>query len=264
MPTRYHATVTPLATPIMANPTGAGTGTTMGISAPITQISWKRVSKRAKERPRLASGASRWTIESKACLAELPVAPTTIDRIDAPSRPPMNAVSTPPTVVTTSAPRRIRSSVRSRRRRGATTAPRKKPSCAVAATTPSCHNGAPAFLNANANMNDRKPTIPRMTAIDVRGQEDARAAQLLALGLALGLGGDRRRRQLERQHGGHGEDDGGQAEGPLGPAETQEDPAGHDGHDHGERRQDGQLRVGLDQLGVAAHRAGTTALLEIV
>ena len=42
----------------------------------MTQISWKRVSKRAKERPRLASGASRWTIESKASLPALAATPT--------------------------------------------------------------------------------------------------------------------------------------------------------------------------------------------
>ena len=60
----------------------------MGMSAPITHTSWKRVSKRANDRPRLASGASRCTIESKACLAALPVAPTVIDSIAAPTRPP--------------------------------------------------------------------------------------------------------------------------------------------------------------------------------
>ena len=78
-------------TPMRAKPRQAGIGITIGISAPITHTSWKRVSNRANERPRLASGASRWTIESKACLAALPVAPTVIDSMAAPTRPPDRA-----------------------------------------------------------------------------------------------------------------------------------------------------------------------------
>ena len=43
---------------------------TTGTAAPSTQITWKRDSKRAKERPRLASGASRCTTASKACFPD--------------------------------------------------------------------------------------------------------------------------------------------------------------------------------------------------
>src|SRR3546814_19141331 len=50
------------------NPGHVGIGTTPRM-APPTQMSWKRVSNRAKERPRFASGASRCTNESNACLA---------------------------------------------------------------------------------------------------------------------------------------------------------------------------------------------------
>ena len=49
---------------------------TTGMNAPMTQASWNRVSKRANERPRLASGASRWTRASKACLAVPDVVPS--------------------------------------------------------------------------------------------------------------------------------------------------------------------------------------------
>ena len=48
----------------------AGSGTTTGMKPPMTQISWNRVSKAAKERPRLASGASRCTMASKASLPD--------------------------------------------------------------------------------------------------------------------------------------------------------------------------------------------------
>ena len=43
-----------------AKPAAAGIGMTMGTSAPMTHTSWKRVSNLANDRPRLASGASRW------------------------------------------------------------------------------------------------------------------------------------------------------------------------------------------------------------
>ncbi len=46
------------------------------IAAPTTHMIWKRVSKRANDRPLLASGASRCTIESKASLPVDPAQPT--------------------------------------------------------------------------------------------------------------------------------------------------------------------------------------------
>ena len=137
----------------------------IGMSAPITQIIWNRVSNLAKERPRLASGASRCTIESKACLAEQLVTPSIIDNSAAPPSPPMNAVTKPATLVTIRLPTKIRSSVITRRSLGTINDPTKKPNCAVAATRPNCHSGAPAFLNSKANMNDRNPTMPRIRLI---------------------------------------------------------------------------------------------------
>ena len=146
---------------MMAKPMSAGIGITIGMSAPITQTSWKRVSNLANDRPRLASGASRCTIESKACFAALPVAPTVMESMAAPSRPPTTAVITPTTPVMTSAPTMMCSSVASLRTRGAATAPQKKPIWAEAATRPSSHR-APFSLMENASMNDRKPTMPRI------------------------------------------------------------------------------------------------------
>ena len=53
-------------------PTRAGMGrSSSGSSAPITHTSWNRTSNRANERPRLASGASRCTSESKASLPQV-------------------------------------------------------------------------------------------------------------------------------------------------------------------------------------------------
>ena len=41
---------------MIANPARSGIDVITGITAPITHTSWKRTSKRAKDRPRLASG----------------------------------------------------------------------------------------------------------------------------------------------------------------------------------------------------------------
>ena len=138
---------------------------TIGMSAPITQTSWNLVSNLANDRPRFASGASRCTIESKACFAALAVTPTANDRSAAPPRPPMKAVMTPKPEVSRRQPMMMRSSVRTRRARGAAMAPKKNPIWADAATMPSCQSGSPLFLKSNANMKDRNPTMPRMRPI---------------------------------------------------------------------------------------------------
>ena len=63
------AAATPEANTI-APPSCVGMLISTGIAAPTTQITWNRDSKRAKVRPRFASGASRWTTASNACFPE--------------------------------------------------------------------------------------------------------------------------------------------------------------------------------------------------
>jgi hypothetical protein len=54
----------------MAPPSWFDMAMTTGTAAPRTQMTWKRDSNRANDRPRLASGASRCTTASKACLPD--------------------------------------------------------------------------------------------------------------------------------------------------------------------------------------------------
>ena len=56
----------------MRNPSMALTWKQTGTNAPNTHMTWNRVSNLAKARPRLASGASRWRIESNATLPAVP------------------------------------------------------------------------------------------------------------------------------------------------------------------------------------------------
>ena len=54
-PTMYETTANTATAASITDPATAGIGTMMGMSAPITQSNWNRVSKRANERPRFAT-----------------------------------------------------------------------------------------------------------------------------------------------------------------------------------------------------------------
>ena len=75
-PARYENTANAAAAAITTKPTAIGMVITTGRNAPTTHVSWNRVSNRANDRPRLASGASRWTTESKASFPLLAASPT--------------------------------------------------------------------------------------------------------------------------------------------------------------------------------------------
>ena len=68
-------------------------GTMTGRKAPITQITWNRASKRANELPRWASGASRCTMASNACLPAVDDPATNSASSPAPSSPPRPAAT---------------------------------------------------------------------------------------------------------------------------------------------------------------------------
>src|SRR4029453_3662446 len=70
------------------NPISMGMGMTTGTKAPITHVSWKRVSNLAKDRPRLASGASRCPTEPNPTLPHPAASPPPPPGTPAPPRPP--------------------------------------------------------------------------------------------------------------------------------------------------------------------------------
>ncbi len=133
-----------------------------GIRAPITQVTWKRVSKRAKARPRLASGASRWRIESNASFPAPAAKPTEAPSSDAPSTSPTISARNPPTTSRASTPVRMFSSEVSCRSLGATAAPASWLSTLTAPTTPNCQAGRSPPRKSNATSRVRKPTHARI------------------------------------------------------------------------------------------------------
>ncbi len=149
----------------MAKPAHPGIGITTGTAAAATHPSWKRVSKRAKARPRLASGASRCTIESNARRASAALKPTTHDSSAAVERPPKMAAIVPPTAVKASAATSIRSSRSCWRTIGPTALPASVPMAENASTTPNHAVGVPVLRNQKAIWNVRNPTTARSSAI---------------------------------------------------------------------------------------------------
>ncbi len=110
---------------------------TTGRNAPTTHVSWNRVSNRANDRPRLASGASRWTTESKASFPLLAASPTQSASAAAAAMPPAQAARRPATAVAASTICRMRSSaIPARRRGGATSDPSSAPMPLAASTRP--------------------------------------------------------------------------------------------------------------------------------
>ena len=156
---------TAAAAAITTKPSAIGIVITTGRNAPTTHVSWNRVSKRANDRPRLASGASRWTTESNASFPLLAASPTHERQRGRGGEAPgpggheagdrgagehdlqdalLGHAGAPHDAArpATRAARRCRS----------------PPS-----TTPNCHVGASPTAVENASRNVRKPTMPRST-----------------------------------------------------------------------------------------------------
>ena len=116
--------------------------------APITQAIWKRTSKRAKDRPRLASGASRCTSESKASFPHVDTMATVpASTADAATPAVTDAEPGRPAATTTVRPSTaasIRSTDIAVRSRGARAAPISAPPPVQPSTMPRCHLGSVA------------------------------------------------------------------------------------------------------------------------
>ena len=117
-----------------------------GMNAPTTHASWNRVSNFANDRPRFASGASRWTIESNASLPPLAPRPTTSAAAVAENkRLPDVAAAMPVTITSKSTAMRMFSSRHACRSRGVSTAPSSAPNPLAASTTANQNSEDPAL-----------------------------------------------------------------------------------------------------------------------
>ena len=92
-------------------------------TAPATQPSWNRVSKRANERARVAIGACVWTIASKPWRATAATPPSTNDTSSTIGRDGPRALNASTTASAARAPAVRRSSPKRRRSSGATALP---------------------------------------------------------------------------------------------------------------------------------------------
>ena len=221
------------------------------MKAPTTHVSWKRVSKRANDRPRLASGASRCTTESKASLPLLAATPTHRASAAAATMPPAQAASTAPPAVRPRTICRMRSSARARpaQRRG-----HQRPEQRADAAGRHHHAelGRGASLGAQGERDEEREEADDAPhqAHGRGGEDDAAAAQLLALGLGRVIDRHLGGRHPHAQHRGHREHDDRQHQHALAAGDQEGEAArrrGREGDDAGQER---QARVGLDQLGV--------------
>ncbi len=113
----------------------------------------------------MASGASRWTMESKHSRPAVAPSPTTAASAAAETRPPTQSRASALRATTTSDPNRMRSSGTRRRSQGARVAPAKAPRALAATTSPNHQAGASSARRAKATRNDRNPTTARSTAM---------------------------------------------------------------------------------------------------
>ena len=190
-------------------------GITAGAKAPATQAIWNRASNREKKRPWLASGASRWTRESKASLATAALTAMPSDNRTAPVSPPASAPSSAVAQPSTKAPSMIDSSAKRWRMWGATSAPRPTPAPAATPTAPKCQAGEPGSpemsmprtvaaappmaapaaetsrpssppRKSNSSTKVTKPTTPRRMAM---AEPDSRMVMVRSAAFSTGVGG---------------------------------------------------------------------------
>ena len=136
-----------------------------GTKAAATHAIWKRVSNCANARPRLASGASRCTMASKARRANAAATPTAPARSAALTWPPPKAASRPPRVMRTKASASIRSSCWLRRMIGPSALPTIVPTALNSSTRPNQTTEAFWLRSRKASWKVRKPTIARTRAM---------------------------------------------------------------------------------------------------
>ncbi len=119
----------------------------------------------AIDRPRFASGASRWRIESNASFPRLAARPTAPARRAAASRPLSSIATTAITDVPASTAVSIVSSRTDRRTAGASAEPASVPRALAASTTPNHHGAVPVRRNEKAIRKVRNPTVARSRAM---------------------------------------------------------------------------------------------------
>jgi hypothetical protein len=138
-------------------------------------------------RPRTASGASRWTMLSKASLAAPAARPTAKASTANPARPPIQAERRPTATTMAREPCRMRSSAVRSRSLGATAAPRNDPTMLVARTTPNHHAGASSLRRLKATRKVRNPTTARSTPMAVAAMrtDAACSSASAAAGMAM-------------------------------------------------------------------------------
>ena len=228
---------------------------TTGTTPASAQASWKRVSNWAKARPRLACGASCWTIDSK------PMRPMAAARFSAPASstpaggPPSTAATPPATTPIERASVSMRSSVVRARSRGARMLPSIEPSADTATASANQNVPADTLRNQKARWKKRKPTLARRSVIASARGADARGVELRALGRRLG----RRRDHVGREAPGAEEADREHRRrvdqgGPAGQRVDQLQRGGREhGHEAGQAGDHAELGVGLDEVGLGAH-----------
>ena len=116
-------------------------GTTTGTTPPSTHAIWNRDSKAAKVRPRLASGASRWTTASNACFPAAAARATPDANSAWPNNPPKRSPAPPAIAATAALPSNRNSSRNTLRNTGAMAAPASPPATLTATITPKCQAG---------------------------------------------------------------------------------------------------------------------------
>ena len=230
------------------------------MAAPSTQASWNLVSNRAKLTPPVGVGGVALHQGVERLLGRARGrAQQEAEQHRARPTPPSTAATMPPTMVTASEPdddARLgegqAQAGRQRRRRPARRPGRPPP------RRPASRRGRSPFLNAKATIRTSRPDRAAQQGHGRRGQPDAGAAQLLLLDRAAGSSAATWTRGSRVANPTPiGEDDRAHADRQLRAvlvaAELQQEQTGATGHDGGHAAQQGQLRVGLDQLAVAAH-----------
>ena len=233
-----------------------------GISPAAAHASWKRVSKRANARPRLACGASRWTMLSK------PRRPTAAAKLTATARPtppatsPMKAASRPATVDRASAPASITSSRTARRSRGAMALPAIVASADMPTATANHAVPADCVAQPERQVEEDEPDRRAQHQHRHRRQLHADRVQLHPLGRLLGTGGDDVRWQPGRARQRHAEQRARVEQRPPALDRRHLEQRGRDdGDEPGEPGDHPELRVGLDQVGLGPHHRRDERLL---
>ena len=227
---------------------------TTGISPAIAQASWNRVSNWAKARPRLACGASRWTMLSNARRPTAAAKLTATASTTPAATPPSSAAVIPATADRPSAPASITSSRAARRSRGEMALPTIVPS--ADSPTATANHAVPAVCvrSQKARRKNTKPTLARSTSIATAAScsptecSCTRSAGCSGVAATTSAGS---RVALARATA---KNSPGVDQRPPAPGRRQlQQAGGDDGDEPGEPGDHAELGVGLDELGLGAH-----------